>query len=220
MDFVFPRNNNLNYSSIHKYLTKKEIDIQSPKLKVLNSKSRKYLDGVFLASRYNNALIAELLERLKFGLEYKIVDDLVELLYQKVWVDSYYFIPDPDYIVPVPNDPKRFLQRGFSVSALIASGLAKKVDKLVIHIINKKISTIEQSKLEREKREKNLKGVFELAEKEYNLSQKEVIWLIDDVSTTGTTLLECAKLLKKKYPFLQIYGVVVSGNGLLGFYII
>ncbi|NJK71839.1 MAG: hypothetical protein HC932_06445 [Thermales bacterium] len=57
-----------------------------------------------------------------------------------------------------------------------------------------------------------MKGVFELTEKEYNLSQKEVIWLIDDVSTTGTTLLECAKLLKKKYPFLQIYGVVVSGN--------
>jgi ComF family protein len=211
VDFVFPRVNPLTGFGIHKYLSAKEINEQREGLKVLKAKQRSVLENVFVASKYNNQM-AILFDKLKIGLEYKISQDLAELLYQKIWIDCKFFIPDPDILVTVPDDSTRLLQRGFSVNEKIFSKLAALLDKPIVDMLIKKRSTNKQSKLLQKDREKNLKNVFELINSDYNFSQVEILWLVDDITSTGTTLFECAKKIKKKYPFIKIYGVVVSGN--------
>ncbi len=211
IDFVFPRSNS-RHSSIHAYLTNKEIDDKFSKLKVLDGQQRKYIDGIFIATKYDLE-VQKLFDRVKFGLEYKIIDDFVELLYQKIWVDCQFFIPNPDLLVPVPDDPKRQLQRGFSVSGLIAKKLSNKLNIPVLEMITKTKDTQKQATLDRKERTKNLKNAFKIVDNlDYNFGKKEVLWIVDDITTTGSTIYECAKIIKKEYPFLKIYGIVISGN--------
>ena len=57
---------------------------------------------------------------------------------------------------------------------------------------------IEQSKLNKEQRQKNIQGVYILKNKEKLINKK--ILLIDDIYTTGSTANECCKVLQKAKP--------------------
>lgn len=99
-----------------------------------------------------------------------------------------------DTIVPVPISKKRFLERGYNQSYLLAKEIAKKVGiKCENKILKKTKNIIEQSKLNKEDREKNIIGVYEI-ENIHKISDKKVI-LLDDIITTGSTANECAKML-------------------------
>jgi predicted amidophosphoribosyltransferase len=58
----------------------------------------------------------------------------------------------------------------------------------------------------KKEREKNLKSIFKY--NGVNLSGKRIL-LLDDVTTTGTTLNECAKILRKKGA-LEVIGAVIA----------
>ena len=53
---------------------------------------------------------------------------------------------------------------------------------------------IEQSKLSKQEREKNLIGAYQLKNK-YKIENKKIL-LVDDIYTTGSTVRECCKMLK------------------------
>ena len=57
---------------------------------------------------------------------------------------------------------------------------------------------IEQSKLNREERQKNIQGVYEL--RNQKMLQGKKILLIDDIYTTGSTVNECSKILRQAQP--------------------
>ena len=57
---------------------------------------------------------------------------------------------------------------------------------------------VEQSKLNKEERLKNIQGVYELVNKE-RLYKKKIL-LVDDIYTTGSTVNECARILDKAKP--------------------
>lgn len=101
-----------------------------------------------------------------------------------------------DIIIPVPISSKRKKERGYNQSLLIA----KEISKLTgIPYQNKCLfktkNIIEQSKLNKEDRIKNIQGVYQL--KNENLLKDKKILLIDDIYTTGSTAIECCKTLKK-----------------------
>ena len=105
------------------------------------------------------------------------------------------FIKSYDTIVPVPISKKRYKERGYNQSYLIAKEISKNTKlELQNRCIIKRKNVIEQSKLNKEEREKNIKGVYEIIDKE-NLQNKRII-LVDDIYTTGSTLNECANALK------------------------
>ncbi len=211
LDIIFPKYNR-DFFSISEYLSTEEITSLHSKFKPLSTKYRKYISGIFVASRYSNELILDLLNRVKFDGEYAISESFAELIYQKIFVDCDVFVPDPDVIIPVASDPERLLERGFSLPHLIAKHLSKKLPKTQLEdILKKKYSTPQQSTLEKKERLKNLTNLFEIIEKP-SFTDKDILWLIDDVTSTGTTLYQNAKVLKKAYPFLQIYCIVVAGN--------
>ena len=61
--------------------------------------------------------------------------------------------------------------------------------------------------LSKEQREKNLEGVFAIKNPE-KFSEKK-IFLVDDVYTTGSTMQECAKILKNAGA-KQVWGITIA----------
>jgi len=105
-------------------------------------------------------------------------------------------LPSADAVIPVPVHRKRLRQREFNQSALLAREVAKKQDaELIINCLVKTRDTQPQVGLSSEQRKTNLRGVFANNDNE-SVRAKDVI-LVDDVATTGTTIRECSKVLKK-----------------------
>ena len=209
-DLFFPKQNS-NFSSVHTYLTDSEITGEQSHFKILDNDQKVFLESVFIASHLNNKLVSDLIHRAKIGLEYAILMDLARLLLSKATEQD--SIPDPDLIIYVPFDPKRFLSRGYHLPKIISTYLAESFNVESHSLVYKSKSTPQQTMLNRSERLSNLKNKFKLIEPlEINLSKYHNIWLVDDVTTTGTTLYEVAKVIKTEFPFLKIYGLVVASN--------
>lgn len=109
------------------------------------------------------------------------------------------FIKKYDKIVPVPISKKRYIERGYNQSYLIAKELAKNTNlQLENECLFKTKNITEQSKLNKEEREKNIQGVYELQNEE-KVSNKNII-LFDDIYTTGSTANECCRILQQAKP--------------------
>lgn len=101
-----------------------------------------------------------------------------------------------DIIIPVPIHRKRKLQRGYNQTQLIAKEIAKNIDiKLCDDVLVKSKNTIAQSKLDKNKRKQNIKNAFKVLNLE-KIQGKNIL-LFDDIFTTGSTVNECSKILKK-----------------------
>jgi len=105
-------------------------------------------------------------------------------------------IKNYDTIIPVPISKKRYKERGYNQSLLLAKEIAKQTNLLLVNdCLVKTKNIIEQSKLNKEDRENNIKGVYELRNRQI-IENKKVL-LIDDIYTTGSTVNECSKVLRK-----------------------
>ena len=104
-----------------------------------------------------------------------------------------------DTIIPVPISKKRRKERGYNQSELIAKEMAKNLGiEYNTDCLIKVKNIVEQSKLNKEERQKNIQGVYEL-HKQNKLQNKKIL-LIDDIYTTGSTVNECCKILKQASP--------------------
>lgn len=101
-----------------------------------------------------------------------------------------------DIIMAVPISWKREKQRGYNQSNIIAKQISKMLDlkyldKILIKIKHNKV----QSTLSKEERIKNVKGVYKILHTN-KIADKNIL-LVDDIFTTGNTVDECSKILKK-----------------------
>lgn len=98
--------------------------------------------------------------------------------------------------VPVPLHPRRLAGRGFNQSALLASNVAVRTGmELDLFSLRRTRDTPAQSRLGKRARRRNVRGAFTAVDPEKFRGRS--ILLIDDVATTGSTLDECAGVLKK-----------------------
>lgn len=100
----------------------------------------------------------------------------------------------PQAIMPIPLHSKRLRQRGFNQALELAKPLAKKLKLplLSTHCKRHKATKV-QSKLPAKKRSANTKDAFSLTQP---ISYSHIA-IIDDVITTGNTVNEVSRLLKK-----------------------
>ena len=102
----------------------------------------------------------------------------------------------PDLIIPVPLHVRRLRERGFNQALLLARFFyASQQEKIVSAVLERSRWTAPQTGLSGLDRRKNLKGAFMVNNPE-QIKNKKIV-LVDDVYTTGTTLDECARVLKK-----------------------
>lgn len=99
-----------------------------------------------------------------------------------------------DIIVPVPLHAARERERGFNQATLLAELLASRLALPLRPVLERIRYTTTQTAYDRAERMENLQDAFRLR-KNRDVRQLRVL-LIDDVLTTGSTLSECARVLK------------------------
>jgi ComF family protein len=105
-------------------------------------------------------------------------------------------LSEPEIILPVPLHDRRLRERGFNQAAVLAHAIFKKRrKKITTAILVRNRATIPQTGLSGRLRRKNLFGAFSI--KQPKMVQGKRILLIDDVFTTGSTVNECARTLRK-----------------------
>lgn len=143
------------------------------------------LDGLFPLLKYDEKSKLILGES-KFKYAKEILVEMASML-KPIFANLPFKI---DYTVPVPLSKERINYRGFNQSEILAKGISWKYQNVLIREKN----TISQSRSNRDERLKNLENAF-VINKGFELRNKNIV-LIDDVYTTGSTLQECAKVLK------------------------
>ena len=99
-----------------------------------------------------------------------------------------------DIITWVPLSNKRERTRGYDQAMLLALATALELDNVAVETLKKPHEVQAQSELgNKEERNANISGAYVVSEPE--LIEGKTVLLVDDVTTTGSTLSECAKEL-------------------------
>jgi ComF family protein len=120
--------------------------------------------------------------------------DLCDLLQGSV--HAHFTTAAIDVVLPVPLFPTRQRERTYNQAALLAEELAQRIDRRFDEQSLVRIRQTEtQTHFNAVKRRENMSGAFSVARPEW--VRQRCVLLVDDVMTTGATLHECAKALKK-----------------------
>lgn len=153
----------------------------------------KHFDYLYSSLKYEN-IVREKIIAYKFGEAAYLYRTFVKIIIKNAKI--YRFLQSYDIIIPVPMYKTKKNVRGYNQSELIAKEIAKTLNiKFRNNILTKIKNTKVQSTLSKNKRQENVRNVFEIINKE-EIRNKKVI-LIDDIYTTGSTVNECARVLKK-----------------------
>ena len=147
-------------------------------------------------------LFADLLKQFKYHYSGGIVlvwQNLIELFKLN--------LPQSATVIPVPLHASRIRWRGFNQAATLASLLGKKYGLTADYTcLVRRRATKQQAKLNWQERQTNVKNSFGWVPTE---PAPSVVILVDDVYTTGATLMECAKVLKSRGT-KSVWGVVLA----------
>lgn len=167
------------------------------------------LSGVWIAADYNQELLVKILHSFKYNFVEElgpiIADFFIKFLQFKI--DRQQFAV-PDLVLAVPLAKKRKLYRGFNQSEIFVKLICKKFgwaynfDLILRHYHNRP-----QVGLKADDRVANVKDIFKVSDCQQIAGKK--ILLVDDVLTTGSTLGECAAVLKKAGA-KEVWGLVLA----------
>lgn len=168
-------------------------------------RKRYFYDMVRAPYLYEGGLM-EVIHQFKYGGRTHLADSLGLLLasFVKEWMET-----TPEFLtIPVPLHPKRLYEREFNQSLLLArhvtSLLGMELDFLSLRRIR---YTRPQTGLTSEERKRNVRKAFEITNRE--AVKGRIVLLVDDVTTTGSTLNECARVLKRAGAE-RVFGLVLA----------
>ncbi len=167
-------------------------------------KGPKYLTRVTALGHYSGAW-RDFIQKTKFRGQPYLLISLGP--YLNHWIINN--LPPPDAIVPVPMHHSRVAQRGFNQADVLASILSRQLCIIYEDVLYRNRETIPQTSLGRQQRLNNVQGAFSL-KKDRNI-KGQIVWLVDDVVTTGTTLDECAQVLID-HGVSGVYGICLAAG--------
>jgi ComF family protein len=151
---------------------------------------RWHLSVIVPGCRYEGG-VRELIQRFKYGRDQSLMRPLGDLMLRAM-SDSRLEGKKFDAIVPVPLHPLREREREFNQASLLALRLSQHLHLSVLHSLRRTHATLPQAGFDRSHRLKNLDGAFALRRP---VEEGASLLLVDDVTTTGTTLNACASVL-------------------------
>ncbi len=159
--------------------------------------------GLHSLFHYKDPLVRQALWALKYEGSRRVASLFAALLYESmveiISEASLYDNFTEPLLVPIPLSQQRYLERGWNQSELLCKEIMKlspqwHCDKTILKKVR---HTLPQTKLSRKERLGNLKGCFEIDTDKTAFIRNRNIILIDDVTTTGSTLAEARRTLLK-----------------------
>lgn len=184
----------------------------------------KYLKGIITSAYFEEGPIREMIHNFKYNGVVELGEPLAGLMVKalkenfKIQISncksisklktSKFDIGNWEFVITfVPLHWRRQAQRGYNQAEILARAVGEKMNIDVINLLTKNRSTKRQAELTGSNRRKNLGGVF-IAQPGIRIKNKRII-IVDDVTTTGSTLNECAHVLKKAGA-KEVWGLVVA----------
>jgi competence protein ComFC len=174
---------------------------------------RKYtIDGCFSALAYNKTV-----QKLIFNFKYKpyltdLKTVLSDLFYESIIQNEQFQqqIKKGEWIlVPIPLSSPKLRRRGYNQAEILTKELAKKFNLSAQDLLTRVKETKTQVGLTNLQRKLNVKDAFLLKPHAVFVVKHKNVLLIDDVVTTGSTLLEAAKVLKKGHVD-KVFGLTLA----------
>ncbi|MDF1823148.1 MAG: ComF family protein [Verrucomicrobiales bacterium] len=143
----------------------------------------------------------EIMHAYKYGRQLHL-SRLMGHLMQRVWADTRLQETRSWLVVPVPLFSRRQRKRGFNQAHEIAREFIRSAPKdYQLHLaplLRRNQHTVRQAQLDRKERLENLTGAFKIRKKHLpEPDENQGILIVDDVMTTGTTVSECAAVLRE-----------------------
>lgn len=152
-------------------------------------KGRYLLDGLVVGARYKG-VVRSAIVKIKYKWIYDIEATILTIL-DSIWWK--YDLPESAVLVPIPLSSARLKWRGFNQADHLAVKLGKRFGVRVERILKKVRETKTQVGLTRKERKENVEDAFKIISE---MSGKNII-LVDDVYTSGATMAEACRVLKK-----------------------
>lgn len=164
---------------------------------------------------YKNDSVREVIYHIKYRGNIILIDSFGKLLYQKLELKFKEKLSKKEkiHIIPIPLSKERLSERKFNQSDLLGRSIIKN-DKngffvFSPHFLKKTVNTTPQTKLKRKARLKNVKNCFSVPEKEKRGLRGKTMVLVDDVTTTGSTLKE-ARITLLKSGAKEVYAITLA----------
>ena len=160
------------------------------------------LDGIFSTLSYKGVV-----KKLVYNFKYNpyladLKNLLTELFYEGLiqkedFYNIYKKFSNNLIFVPVPLYRAKERARGYNQAEILAGELSKKFNVRTFSVLKRIKKTVSQVGLSKIERKKNIKDSFEINQNLKSAIKDHYIFLVDDVFTTGSTLIEASKVLKR-----------------------
>lgn len=147
-------------------------------------------------------LAQKLVYRLKFGGQKYLSKPMAHLMVEVLRKQDWQF----DAVAFVPSSKETFKKRGYNQSQLIARDICDIINKPLVDLAEKSKDIPPQEKKTYDERFESMRGIFAIKQ-----TPPESVLIADDVKTTGATLSEMAKLLKK-HGCKKVYCITFSSR--------
>lgn len=157
------------------------------------------IDGVTAIFYYNN-LLKKIIKSIKYRLVIEAWKDLTRTIEPEAvrQISFYKRISKGFFLQPIPLCKRKIRERGFNQAFLITKFFQAFLDFPISDFLVRVKETLPQAELKTKKdRYNNLRGAFKIDPKGHPAVTGSDIILVDDVVTTGSTVREAARVLKK-----------------------
>lgn len=171
------------------------------------------LDGCFIAVEY-----VSVAKKLIFSFKYKpfvadvhtVMDELFyEGLIQKEALMFILSLEKDRLLIPIPLHAKKLRKRGYNHAAILGKALSQKLHIPFADVLIRGKETSVQYGLSKQQRKENIKEAFILPKK--HAVQDKIVFLLDDIVTSGVTFVEAAKVMKRSGA-KKVYGLAFAGE--------
>lgn len=168
---------------------------------------RRYISPIVAIGKYDKGL-KDLIHELKYQNDFAALPYIYTVL-DRLDDEWQQFFADFDYVIPVPLHAEKLKRRGFNQADRIFSPWAKAHGLHYADILIRTKKTKSQYSLNPSERSINLHAAFAL-KKDISVANAKCL-LLDDIFTTGSTLKNCAKVLKE-HGARSVSGLVLASN--------
>ena len=179
-------------------------------------KPNHFLDRLLVAASYENPLVEKIIKTMKYLFVKTLADEMAGFMakyLERRFSSGLNINCNSTIVVPVPLHRRRLNWRGFNQAEIIGGGVSSHFELNFQDVLGRNRNHIPQAQIsDRQSRITNTAGIFKCMKTE--LVQNKTILLIDDISTTGSTLDDCARALKGAGA-REIIGFVFAKGNLL-----